>query len=414
MVVLHLHVYLSHVVATLADGLNREFLQCHLAVHNLLQRLDGSIHRTITRCTCLKLLTSDVQAKTCHRLHAHTTCHLQIVHLDAVVLRTVCTCKYEDVVVVDVFLLVSQLQEFLIHLVELFLLQSHTQHLQAVLQGCTSRASRQHDGVVVDAHVVRVDDFVSLHIFQHTILMNTAGMSKCILTDNRLVWLNRHIHEARHHAARWINLRGVDVGFNADGLMALQNHCHLLERRVSCTLTNTVDGHFRLTRTVEHTSHCVSCSHTEVVVAVSGKDSLTSAQSIHMFHQVLDFLAIFVRQAITCRIWNITNRSTSLHHSLNHASQVFVLRSTRILSIEFHILHVSLCIFHGSCSTLDDFLAIGVELELDMGVTRTNTRMDAFALGKLQGISSHVNIFLHGTGQRANRWPSHCLRNLND
>ena len=45
-IVFHLHMYLTHIVATLADSLDSEFLQCHMAVNNLLQSLDSSVYRT--------------------------------------------------------------------------------------------------------------------------------------------------------------------------------------------------------------------------------------------------------------------------------------------------------------------------------------------------------------------------------
>ena len=47
-IVFHLHMYLTHIVATLADSLDSEFLQCHMAVNNLLQSLDSSVYRTVS------------------------------------------------------------------------------------------------------------------------------------------------------------------------------------------------------------------------------------------------------------------------------------------------------------------------------------------------------------------------------
>ncbi len=131
-----------------------------------------------------------------------------------------------------------------------------------------------------------------------------------------------------------------------------------------------------------------------------------------MLHQVLDFLAILVRQTIARSVRNVTNSSTSLHHSINHASQILILRATSVLRIEFHVLHVALGILHRSRSTLNDFLARGIELKLDVGITRADTRMDALMLGKLQRIGSHVDILLNRTSQSTNRRPSHSLRNL--
>ena len=62
-IVFHLHMYLTHIVATLADSLDGEFLQCHMAVDNLLQSLDSGIYRTVSTGSGFKLLTGDVQSQ---------------------------------------------------------------------------------------------------------------------------------------------------------------------------------------------------------------------------------------------------------------------------------------------------------------------------------------------------------------
>ena len=87
-------------------------------------------------------------------------------------LRTVGTRQHQNIVIVDILLLVGQFQEVLVHLVQLLLRQCHTQYLQTVLQRSTSASGCQYDGVVVNAHIVRVNDFVSLHVLQHTVLMD--------------------------------------------------------------------------------------------------------------------------------------------------------------------------------------------------------------------------------------------------
>ena len=164
---------LTHIVRTLADGLDGKFLQFHVAVDNLLQSLDGGIHRTVTAGSSLEAFAGDVQSQTCHRTHTHTACHLQELQLDVVVVGTVGTGEHQNVVVGNVLLLVGKFQEVLIDLVQLVLLHLHAQHVQTVLQGGTTASGSQYDGIVVDTHILRVDDFVSLHILQHTVLMNT-------------------------------------------------------------------------------------------------------------------------------------------------------------------------------------------------------------------------------------------------
>ena len=68
-----------------------------------------------------------------------------------------------------------------------------------------------------------------MHILQHTILMNTAGVGKGITSHNGLIGLDGHIHQRRHHTADGIDLRGVDIGIDTDTLVALQDHSNLFE-----------------------------------------------------------------------------------------------------------------------------------------------------------------------------------------
>ena len=93
-------------------------------------------------------------------------------------------------------------------------------------------------------------------------------MRKGVASHDGLVGLNGHIHETRHHAARRINLCGVDVGVNLQRLMALQYHGNLLKRRIARTLADAVDGHLHLTGTCQHTIQRVCRRHTKVVMAV--------------------------------------------------------------------------------------------------------------------------------------------------
>ena len=109
---------------------------------------------------------------------------------------TILTGKHQDIVVVDIFLAVGQFQEFIIDLIQLFLRQFDTQHLQTVFQCSPSATGSQHDCIIVDTHLFRVDNLITLTILQNTVLVDTRRMSKRVTSDDRLVWLDRHIHQA--------------------------------------------------------------------------------------------------------------------------------------------------------------------------------------------------------------------------
>ena len=107
-----------------------------------------------------------------------------------------------------------------------------------------------------------------MHILQHTILMDTAGMGKGIAPDNGLVGLYRHIHQRGHHTRDRINLRSIDVCIDFKVLMAFENHRNLFQRGVTSPFTDAVDGHFHLTGTRHHTTEGVGCCQSKVIMTM--------------------------------------------------------------------------------------------------------------------------------------------------
>ena len=178
------------------------------------------------------------------------------------------TCQHQHVGIRHLLLLVGQQQELLIYMVELALLQFHTVHVQTVLQGSAPTAGCQYDRVVVDAHILRVHNLVGVHILQHTVLMDTTRVGKGVTPYYGLVRLHRHVHQARHHPRRRIDLHRVDVRLDAQLLVTLQYHGYLLERRVTRTLSDAVHGHLHLPGSRHHTAEGVGRSHTQIIVAM--------------------------------------------------------------------------------------------------------------------------------------------------
>ena len=134
---------------------------------------------------------------------------------------------------------------------------------------------------------------------------------------------------------------------------------------------------------------------------------------IHMLNKIFYLCAIFCRQTITCCVWDIHHCGTCLDYSLHHPGKVFIIRSSGILCIKLHILHIALGIFHSSYSSFYNLLTIAVELIFDMRVTGSYTCMYALTLGIFQRLGSHVNILFHCSCQRTDRRPRHRLAYLN-
>ena len=163
--------------------------------------------------------------------------------------------------------------------------------------------------------------------------------------------------------------------------MAFDNHRHLFERSISGTFTDTIDCNFHLTGSIQHACHCVGGSHTQIIVAMGGNDSIMN--TVHMFHQILYLRPILGRKAVPGGIGNINYRSARLDNSFHHTGQIFVIRTSGIFGIEFNILYITTGILYSCYRTLNNLLTIGVEFIFDMRIGSTDTRMNTLMFGKL-------------------------------
>ena len=128
-----------------------------------------------------------------------------------------------------------------------------------------------------------------------------------------------------------------------------------------------------------------------------------------MLHQILYLLSIFLWEAIACSVRDVTYCRTSLHHSLNDTCKILIVGSAGIFSIELNVLNELLSILHGSNSTLNDFLTVGIELIFDVRVTCAYTRVYSLALSILQRLNGNINVLLNGSCECTDGWPRYSL-----
>ena len=250
---------------------------------------------------------------------------------------TVLPGKHEHVVIRNLLLAVGKFEECLICLVKRLFVKVTPKHVQTMLESRTPGASREHDGILVDSHIFRVDNFVALAVFQHAVLMDAAGMGEGVAPDYRLVGLNGHIHQARHEFADSCDAGGVDVGVYAQLLMRTQRHDHLLKRSVTRALADTVDCHLRLACASAYAADGVGSGHTQVVVAVGGDSDVVDP--VDMLHEIADLLLKLPGEAIPRGVGNIDHGRSRFHHSLYHTGEVFVVRSPCVFGVKLHILN---------------------------------------------------------------------------
>ena len=194
--------------------------------------------------------------------------------------------------------------------------------------------------------------------------------------------------------------------------MTLENHSDLFQGGITGPFANTVHSDFHLACTIQDTLYSVGSSHPQIVMTVGREDSLLDA--IHMFHQIFDFCPIFVRQAITGRIWDIDNSCTGFNDRFYHTCQIFVVRTSGIFTIELDVFHVSFGILSCGNSSFQNLFLVRVELILDMIIRRSDTRMNTSMLRIFQCIGCHINIFFHRTGKRTDCRPCYGFRYFNN
>ena len=144
--------------------------------------------------------------------------------------------------------------------------------------------------------------------------------------------------------------------------------------------------------TINYASHGVGGGHAQVVVAMGAEYGFASAQSINVFHQVFNFVAIFKWYSEACGVGDVNHCSTGFHHGFYYASQILVVGAASILSIEFNVVNISLGVFYGSNGTFNNLLAGGVEFVFYVAVACANSRVNAFAFGVFQRFRSNIDI----------------------
>ena len=91
-----------------------------------------------------------------------------------VVFCLVGTYQHENIVIVELFFLVSETKECLICLVKAVLVKFDTEYTETMFQGSATRTGSKHDAILIDAHILWIHNLVGLNVLQDTILMDSA------------------------------------------------------------------------------------------------------------------------------------------------------------------------------------------------------------------------------------------------
>ena len=148
--------------------------------------------------------------------------------------------------------------------------------------------------------------------------------------------------------------------------MTFQYHGYFFQRSVASSFADAVHSYFHLTCTIDYSSHRISGGQTQIIVTVSGKNSVV--YTIHILHQELNLFTILMWQTVTCGIRNIYHRSSSFDDSLYYSCQIHIVGSPSIFTIKLYILHVFFGMLHRSNCTLQNGILSRIKFMLDVKV----------------------------------------------
>ena len=181
----------------------------------------------------------------------------------------------DEIFVVNLLLLVSQLGKEEVSPLQFFLIQLVPQLFVLLAQGMPPTVLAHHQRAADDSHGLGSHDFVGERMFQHAVLMDPCFVSEGILSHHCLVGLNKGPGEVGYQPAGTVNLLGDDIGMVGEQILACsQCHDDLFKRGIAGTLTDSVDGTFNLSASVFDAHQRVGYGQSQVVVAVAAESCL--------------------------------------------------------------------------------------------------------------------------------------------
>ena len=215
-----------------------------------------------------------------------------------------------------------------------------------------------------------------------------------------LVGLDVHAGDAAHQVRGARELGGHHVGVGVQLLAVhLDGHHDLLERGVAGALAQAVDGALDLAGAVLDALQGQRGGHAQVVVGVDRDDDVLDANDV--VGEALDAGAEGLGQAVARGVGDVDHGGAGVDGGLDDANQEVLVGATGVLGIELDVLDVPLGIGDAVAGALDALLLGDVELVSQVGGRDAQARVDAGALGGLQGLGRAVDVLVHGAGEAA-------------
>src|SRR4051812_20375941 len=175
----------------------------------------------------------------------------------------------QQVLVQDLPLSFRQRNETLIDLRQLSFLELVAQLLVTALQRVPARVFPQDQSRPGNPHHLGADDLVGQTVLEHAVLVNSGLVSKGVAAHDCLVWRWKDSGEVGQQLAGAVDLSGIDPALELERRPSHPaGHDQLLQRRVTRSLADAVDGALHLPGARLNGRKTVRHSEPEIVVTV--------------------------------------------------------------------------------------------------------------------------------------------------
>ena len=271
-------------------------------------------------------------------------------------------------------------------------------------------AGRQGDDRFVEPDVLRVDDLVGLPVFEHAVLVDSRRVGEGVASDDRLVGLHGHVHQARHQMRGLGDELRVDARVDVEFAVAAQRHHHLFERGVARPFADAVDRYLGLSGAVENGAQRVGRRHAQIVVAVGGDDRTVDVGDV--FDQIADLRSVLLRQAVARRVGDVDHRGAGRNGRFDHAGEVFGFGPAGVFGVELHVFDIAFGVFYRVDSRFEYLFGRRTQFVVDVLGRDADTGVDPLVPGQPQGVGRYVDVLAYGARERADRRLGDGLRNF--
>ncbi|MNJ44232.1 hypothetical protein D3C77_392750 [compost metagenome] len=222
--------------------------------------------------------------------------------------------QVEHVMIVYLFFGIGQLQKLLEELLEIHIISRvEAQLLYRILKGVSAGTGRQNQFHAVRSDLLRRHDLINLLIFQQAVLVNTGGMRESIFARNRLIHLYIKSRQMAYQSGGSKQLPRIDIGITLIEILSyLKRHNHFLQRSITRSLTESVNGAFDFLGSVLDCSKRIGGSQPKIIMAVDAQDDFV-VQIFKTFMNFADHIAKFLGYGIADSIGHINHRCSRIN-----------------------------------------------------------------------------------------------------